>query len=79
MKLIFKVYKKNNEIILTGYYEKKAKKSFQKSLVKDTKIFMKKEKKRAYIFENNIEILLKKKKKRKVNMVVNDINVSLVY
>ena len=38
MKLIFKVYKKN-EIILTGYYEKKnkAKKSFQKSLVKDTK------------------------------------------
>ena len=62
MKLIFKAYKKkNNEIILTGYYENKAKKSFQKSLVKDTKIFMKKEKKSAYIFENNIEIPLKKK------------------
>ena len=51
MKLIFKAYKKkNNEIILTGYYEKKAKKSFQKSLMKGTKIFMKKEKKKRLCF-----------------------------
>ena len=33
MKLIFKAYKKNNEIILTGYYEKKKqRKAFKKAL-----------------------------------------------
>ena len=30
MKLIFKAYKKNNEIILTGYYEKKSKEKLSK-------------------------------------------------
>ena len=53
---------------------KKTKKSFQKRLVKDIKIFLKKKKiKSANMLVSDIEIFLKKKKKRSVNMVVNDI------
>ena len=47
--------------------------SFQKKLVKGTKIFVKKKKtKGANMLVSNIEIFLKKEKKRSVNMVVKD-------
>ena len=53
---------------------KKVKKSFQKRLVKGTKIFLKKKKtKSTNMLMNDTEIFLKKKKKRTVIKVVNDI------
>ena len=52
--------------MLTGYYKKKE--SFQKRLVKGTKIFLKK--KSANMLANNIEIFLKKKIRRSVNIVL---------
>ena len=56
-----------------GYYQKK-KISFQKSLVKGTKIFLKKKKpKSANMLMSDIGIFLKKKKKQSLNMIVNDI------
>ena len=59
--------------MLRGYYQKNIKKSFQKRLVKDIKIFLKKKTKSANMLVSDIEIFLKKKKKRSVNKVVNDI------
>ena len=86
VKLIFKAYKKLIIYLfafflfvkmLTGYYKKKKiKKSFQKRLVKGTKIFLKKKKTNGTnMLVSNIEISLKKKKKRSVNMVVNNIKI----
>ena len=62
--------------MLKRYYQNKKKKtrkkSFQKKLVKDTKIFPKKKKtKRANIPVSDIVCILKKKKKRSVSMVAN--------
>ena len=85
VKLIFKAYKKLIIYLftfflfvkmLTGHYKKKIKKSFQKRLVKGTKIFLKKKKTNGTnMLVSNIEIFLKKKKKRSVNMVVNNIKI----
>ena len=61
--------------MLTGYYQKKTKKSFQKRIVKGTKIFLKKKKaKSANMLVSYIEIFLNKKKKN-VYIVVNDIRI----
>ena len=44
--------------------KKKAKKSFQKSLVKDTKIFMKKEKKKGLYFREQYRNPFEEEKKK---------------
>ena len=68
MKYFFPTYKHFDKNIIS-----KINKSFQKKLVKGTKIFLNKEKtKGANMLVSNIEIFLKKKKKRSVNMVVKD-------
>ena len=86
IQLIFKAHKKTDKIffhnffyiyikMLTDYYQKN-KESFQKRLLKGTKIFVKKKKtKSANMLASNIEIFLKKKQKRTSNMVVIDIKV----
>ena len=85
IQLIFKVHKKTDKIffhnffiyikMLTDYYQKN-KESFQKRLLKGTKIFVKKKKtKKANMLMSDIEIFLKKKQKRTINMVVIDIKV----
>ena len=52
------------------------KKSFQKRIVRGTKIFLSKKKtKSANMLMSDTEIFLEKKKKRSVNMVVNDIKI----
>ena len=52
--------------MLTGHYQKKAKKSFQKRLVKGTKIFLKKKKRRSTnMLVSDIEISLKKKETKR--------------
>ena len=46
---------------------------YSKRLVKGTKIFLKKKKRKsANMLMSNIEIFLKKKKKRSINMVMDD-------
>ena len=61
--------------MLTEYYQK-TKKSFEKRLVKGTKISLKKEKtKSVNMLVSDIEIFLMKEKKRSVNMVSSDIRI----
>ena len=57
---------------MTNSYYKKTKKSFQKKLLKDIKIFLKKKKTESV----NMLVNDKKKKKRSINMVVNNISIS---
>ena len=52
--------------MLTGHYKKKTKKSFQKRLVKGTKIFLKKKKRKSTnMLVSDIEISLKKKETKR--------------
>ena len=57
---------------MTNSYYKKTKKSFQKKLLKDIKIFLKKKKTESA----NMLVRDKKKKKRSINTVVNNISIS---
>ena len=64
-KIFFSIYKK-----MTTKYNKNKKKSFQKRLLKCTKIFLKKNKiKSTNILMSYIEIFLHKKKKRSISIV----------
>ena len=52
--------------MLTGHYQNKTKKSFQKRLVKGTKIFLKKKKRKSTnMLVSDIEISLKKKETKR--------------
>ena len=80
IKLTFKDVKKNDQIVFINKNvnmilskKTKTKKSFQKKLVRGSKIFlMKKKTKSANMLVSDIEICLKKKKTKSVNMFVND-------